>query len=184
MRRGMRLWIIVLAFALCGLKTSYAQEANKPDSDDNKAKAERPEKPAHAYRIDISVNEMEDGKKINTRHYSLFQNSGEWSRVDISSRVSVSTPRTLLEAISVGTTINCKLNESGEDIALEVRGDFNHLLMSPEDRDQHGARPVVQQMSVNGSTLVTLGKPAVIAVVDDPSSNRQFQLEATVTKLK
>jgi hypothetical protein len=177
---------MAVMMALCALKTSYAQEANnKPDSDENKAKAERPEKPMHAYRIDFSISEMEDGKKINTRHYSMFQNSsGGWGRIDISSRVSVATPQTPLETISVGTTINCKLNDSGEDIALEVRGDFNHLLMSPDDRDQHGVRPVVQQMSIGGSTLMTLGKTAVIGVVDDPSSNREFELEAIVTRVK
>ena len=112
--------------ALCGLKVSRAQEASKPDSDDNKAKVERSDKPIHAYRIDFSISEIEEGKKINTRRYSLFQNSsGGWSRIDISSRVSVSTPQTPLETISVGTTINCRVNESGEDFALEVRGDFD-----------------------------------------------------------
>jgi hypothetical protein len=124
---------------------------------------------------------MEEGKKINTRHYSMYQNSGGWNRIDISSRVSVSTPQMPLETLNVGTTINCTLNESVEDIALQVRGDFSNL-RSPDD--QHSARPVVRQMSINGSTIVTLGKPAVIGVVEDPNSNRQFQLDATVTRLK
>jgi hypothetical protein len=170
--------------ALCGVKVSHAQEAAKAGTEDTNAKVEHSEKPVHAYRIDISINEMEDGKKINTRHYSMFENSGSRSRVDITTRVSVSTPQTPLEAISVGTTINCTVSETGDNITLWAHGDFNHLLMSPDDRDQHGARPAVQQMSIDGSTLVTLGKPAVIGVVDDPSSNREFQLEATVTRLK
>jgi hypothetical protein len=32
--------------------------------------------------------------------------------------------------------------------------------------------------------LLVVGKPIVIGSVDDPNSNRQFQLEVTVTKLK
>jgi hypothetical protein len=184
MRKIIEVWVVVVVMALCGAKMSEAQEANKTDSGDSKAKAESSEKPVHAYRIDISINEMEDGKKINTRHYSMLQNSRARGRVDITSRVTVPTPQAPLDAITVGTTINCTVSESGDDIALWVRGDFNHLLMNPDDRDQHGARPVVQQMSIDGGTLVTLGKPAVFAVVDDPSSNREFQLEATVTRLK
>jgi hypothetical protein len=181
MRRGMRVWLIVAVLALGGLKASHAQEANQPASEDNKAKAGRPDKPMHSYRIDVSINELEDGKKINTRQYSLYQNSGSWTQVKISSRVSVSTPQTPLETMEVGTTINCTLTESGEDIALHVHGDFSNL-MSPDD--QHSARPVVRQMSINSSVVVALGKPSLVGVVDDPNSNRQFQLEATVTRLK
>jgi hypothetical protein len=180
MRKGIGIWVVAIVMALSGMRMSHAQEASKPDSDDGKAKAEHSEKPAHAYRVDISINELEDGKKINSRHYAMYQNSGTWNQVHISSRVSVSTPQTSLP-IEVGTTINCTLNESGDDIALVVKGDFSNLI-SPDD--QHSTQPVVRQMSINGSTLATLGKPAVVGAVDDPNSNRQFQLEATVTKLK
>jgi len=34
-------------------------------------------------------------------------------------------------------------------------------------------------MVISGSTLVTLDKPMLIGVVDDPNSKRQFQLEVT-----
>jgi hypothetical protein len=44
--------------------------------------------------------------------------------------------------------------------------------------------PVVRQIKINGDTLLVLGKPIVIGSVDDPNSNKQFQLEVTVTKLK
>jgi hypothetical protein len=31
----------------------------------------RTAKPVEAYRLDFSINELEDGKKINTRQYSM-----------------------------------------------------------------------------------------------------------------
>jgi hypothetical protein len=43
---------------------------------------------------------------------------------------------------------------------------------------------VIRQLKINASTLVLLGKPMVVGIVDDPNSKRQFQLEVTVTKLR
>ena len=173
-------WLVAVMMALCcELRPLHAQETNKPAAEDNKAKAERPEKPVHAYRVDFSVNELENGKKINTRHYSMNLNSGEWNQIKIGTRVPVPTSQT--EALDVGTSINCRLNESGEDLALQVHSDFSNF-SSPDE--QHSTRPIIRQISISGSTVATSGKPVVIGAVDDPNSNRQFQLEATVTRLK
>jgi hypothetical protein len=62
-----------------------------------------------------------------------------------------------------------------------VRSDFSNLA-SPEE--QHSTQPIIRQIKINGRTVTSLGKPVIIGSVDDPNSNRQFQLEATVTRLK
>jgi hypothetical protein len=43
---------------------------------------------------------------------------------------------------------------------------------------------VIRQLKIGGSTLVVVGKPMVLGIVDDPNSKRQFQLEVTMTKLR
>jgi hypothetical protein len=73
------------------------------------------------------------------------------------------------------------VDEQGEDLALDVRSDFSNL-SNPEE--QHSAQPTIRQIKINGRTLTAPGKPVVIGAVDDPSSTRQFQLEATVTRLR
>jgi hypothetical protein len=45
-------------------------------------------------------------------------------------------------------------------------------------------RPIIRLISIDGSTLATSGKSIVIGTVDDPNSNHQFELDATVTRLK
>ncbi len=88
MRKVMGIWLVVVSMTLwCGLTPLLAQEETKPGSGDGKAKAERFEMPAHAYRIDFSVNELEDGKKINSRHYSMDLTSGERNQLKIGTRV-------------------------------------------------------------------------------------------------
>jgi hypothetical protein len=197
-----------------------AQEQKKPASEDNKAKAELSEKkakaeaetaeqaekrakaeqaetPAHAYRIDFSIIELEDSKKINSRHYSMDLNSGDRNQIKIGTRVPVATGSfdpskgptqfTQFQYIDVGTSINCRLEERGNELAVDVRGEFSNFSNS---NDQHGPQsavawqPIVRQININGSTLASPGKPIVIGSVDDPNSNREFQLEVTATRLK
>jgi hypothetical protein len=176
----------------------YAQEENKPAQEDNKAKTENrtssaqpgtpggAEKPIHPYRAEFLITELEDGKKVNARHYSMLLNTGGWNQIDIGTKVPVSSGSSLhgqapFQYLDVGTSINCRLIESGDDLAIDVHSDFSNL-SGPEE--QHSQQPIIRQVRLSGNTLVVSGKSVVIGVVDDPSSHRQFQLEATVTKLK
>jgi hypothetical protein len=165
----------------CALAPLQAQEETKPAAADNKPKAERTEKPVHAYRIDFSIHELEDGKKINTRHYSMDLNSGPWSEIKIGTRVPVLPTQGSFQYIDLGTSIDCQVGEQGEDVTLDIRSDFSNL-SGPEE--QHSAQPIIRQIKINGRTLTAPGKPVVIGAVDDPNSNRTFQLEATATRLK
>jgi len=189
MRKIEAVWFVGIIMALwCALTPLQAQEENKPATVDNKAKAERPEKPVHAYRIDFSIAELEDGKKINSRHYSMDLNSGAWNEIKIGTRVPVVTesiPNKLevaqFQYLDVGTIINCRLEERGDELALEVHSDFSNIANTSE---QHSPQPIIRQIKISGSTLADAGRPVAIGAVDDPNSNRTFQLEATVTRLK
>jgi len=184
------IWFVGITMALwCALIPLHAQEENKPATADNKAKAERAEKPMHAYRIDFSIAELEDGKKINSRHYSMDLNSGAWNEIKIGTRVPVVTesiPNKLevaqFQYLDVGTNINCRLEERGDQLSIEVHAEFSNLVSTSE---QHSAQPpIIRQINISGSTLADAGKPVALGAVDDPNSNRTFQLEATATRLK
>jgi hypothetical protein len=108
-------------------------------------------------------------------------NSGPWSEIKIGTRVPVKPAEGTFQYIDLGTNISCELDEQDGDISLDVRSDFSNL-SSPEE--QHSSPPIIRQIKINGRTIATPGKPVVIGAVDDPNSNRQFQLEATVTRLK
>jgi hypothetical protein len=183
------IWFAGITMALCcALAPLQAQEDTKPAAADNRAKAERPERPMHAYRIDFSIAELEDGKKINSRHYSMDLNSGDRNQIKIGTRVPVVSESlsnkpevSQFQYLDVGTNINCRLEERGDQLALEVHADFSNLASASE---QHSPQPIIRQINISGSTLADTGKPVVIGAVDDPNSNRTFQLEATATRLK
>jgi len=68
-------------------------------------------------------------------------------------------------------------------LMLAVRSDVSNLDTS-NDAERVPGTPVIRQIKISGSTLLTTGKPILIGSMDDPNSKRQFQLEVTVTKLK
>jgi hypothetical protein len=182
-------FFLVLAF---GVHSTVAQEEKKP-ANQGSAKNEDPAPtgkpglpggtvgPLHPYRVDFTITELEDGKKINSRRYSMLLSAGSWNEIKIGTRVPVSPTTGSFQYIDLGTSINCRLIESGDDLAIDVHSDFSNI-SGPDG--QHSSQPVIRQIRLEGNTLVSSGKPAVIGIVDDPNSDRQFQLEATVTKLR
>jgi hypothetical protein len=191
-RKGMA-WAAVITVALWfALKPAQGQEdqkqAEKPatsTTSESKLNPEQADKPVHTYRVDFSLNELEDGKKINTRHYSMNVNTGDRNQVKISTSARVpDEPSTTSESptkpdfLNVTIHIYCRVQEHGDEVLLSVEGVIDNVLNPPN------GRPVTRDIDIVGSTVATPGKPIVIGSVDDPSSNREFQLEATLTKVR
>jgi hypothetical protein len=194
MRRLMAISLLVATIALyAGPKLAEAQ--------DSTPKAEQSEKPVHAYRLDFALNELEAEKKVNTRHYSInLDVPGERQEVKIGTRVPVvtssfpagassggtATPAvsTEYQYVDIGTHIWCSLKEHGDDLELQAGSEISNIDAGPGSETNGLTGPVIRQIKIGGSTVVTPGKPIVIGSADDPTSRRQFQLEVTVTKLK
>ena len=192
MRKAKKAWTIaILGFIFCGI-SAYAQDTPQPANEKAKAEAKQNtestasaerDKPVHAYRLDFSVNELEDGKKINTRQYSLNLNADDSNEIKIGTRVPVDAGHEQFQYLDVGTSIWCRIGERPDGIPMSVRADISNFAI-PDQGTGHESRPVVRQFKINASTLALPGKPMVIGSVDDPNSRRQFQLEVTVTKLR
>jgi len=172
--------IIVAAALLLTLTAGGITKASAQDSSTSKAAPE--EKSVNAYRLDFSVNEFEDAKKINTRQYSMNLQAEDGNEIKIGTRVPVESKQGEFQYLDVGTSIWCKIGERPNGLPISVRAEISNFAM-PEQQAQQ-ARPVLRQLSIRASTVAQLGKPMVVGSVDDPNSKRQFQLEVTVTKLK
>ncbi|MGA9507563.1 MAG: hypothetical protein WBV55_02840 [Candidatus Sulfotelmatobacter sp.] len=166
-----------LILAMIGATNPRAKAQAGPEN------AHKAEKVLNAYRLDFSMNELEDGKKINTRQYSLNLNSGSSNELKIGTRVPVDGKEGEFHYIDVGTSIWSQIEDRNGSIALSVRAEVSNFA-SPEQNHEAGARPVLRQLEISADTLALLGKPMLVGSVDDPNSKRQFQLEVTATKLR
>jgi hypothetical protein len=165
-----------------GVRNAWAQDAPKP------VPVPDPSEPGHAYRLDFNVSEMEDGKKINTRQYSMNLNGGDGNEIKIGTRVPVEPKNGEFQYLDVGTNIWCRLRDHKDvswltnDVLLNLRSEISNFAV-PDQQGQN-MRPLIRQMKIDSSTIAVVGKPLVVGSVDDPNSKRQFQLEVTVTKLR
>jgi len=151
---------------------------------DNPAKASEEAKPVSVYRLDFALNESDDGKRINSRHYSMnvapgYSTSNE---IKIGSRVPIEAKQGEMQYIDVGTNIWARFAERGEALQMEVRAELSNIA-NPE-QEGHMSAPILRQLKISASTVATPGKPTVLGVVDDPNSKHQFELEVTVTRIR
>jgi len=169
----------LLVISLCwGTPVSRAQEQTPA-----KTQAESVDKSTNAYRLDFTITEIEDGKKINARQYSMNLNAGDANAIKIGTRVPVEAKQGEFQYIDVGTSIWSRVKESGNGLALEVRAEISNFAI-PDQASRSNSMPLLRQMQINGSTVTMPGRSTVVGSVDDPNSKRQFQLEVTVTRLK
>jgi hypothetical protein len=176
--RTLRCAAAVVAILLSGLSGARAQQSEPSP----KPKPEEVEKPPTAFRLDFSMNELEDGKIVSSRQYSLNLNAGDANSLKIGTRVPVEAKQGEFQYIDVGTNIWARIRERSNELALEVRADLTNFAMT--DPQSHGSMPLLRQLQINGSTVVLRAKPLVIGIVDDPNSKRQFQLTVTATKIR
>lgn len=172
--------LMIALTVVADIRQGFAQDSAKAATD--------AAEPGHAYRLDFTVSEVEEGKKVNSRQYSMNLRGGDVSEVKIGSRVPVDTKNGEFQYIDVGTNIWCRMRDLkditwlGNDVLLDVRSEINNFAV-PDQLGQN-MRPILRQLKIDASTIAVVGKPLVIGSVDDPNSKRQFQLELIITKLR
>jgi hypothetical protein len=176
-----------------GVGMSPGQESGSPKA------VEKP-KPAPAYHLDLTLNELENGKKINTRQYAMDliaettgpangivrDFTGRGKEIKIGTRVPIEADQGKLEYMDIGTRIWCRLLEEETGLSLDVRAEVSSLVPRSDTDIYHPASrdPIVRQIEIQASTAIAPGKLTSLGTVDDPDSKRQFQLEVTATKLR
>lgn len=178
-------WILVAAVlpgtGVSAQERGSSAKAAAENSTEEKSTLQR-EKMMEAYHLDFSLDEMEDGRKINSRQYSTNLATNEGNEIKIGTRVPVQSKDGEFQYLDIGTNIFARLSETRGQTELVVRAEISNFA-SPE-HDPRDLHPIIRQMKIGGSTLLPLRKTIVIGSADDPNSKRQFQLEVTVSKLK
>jgi len=183
------LFAVIFIGLLYGVGSARAQDQAKDEPKKEAPKQSANTQPVEPYRLDFSLNELAEGKIVNTRHYSMNLTGMEPNEIKIGTRVPVVTASTSSanspsqwQYIDVGTNIWAQLRDHGDEWILAVRSEVSNI--DTTSSSEHVGGPAIRQIKLSGSTLLVLGRPLLISAMDDPNSKRQFQLEVTVTKLR
>lgn len=172
-----RTWGVITAFLfalILALPVSAQDTAGKAD------------KPWTFYKLTMTVREMDGTKIINSRSYEFTQRSSEWGNLRVGSRVPITTgsgpngSNMQFQYIDVGLKVDSRVQERDSDIAFDWRLELSSAAADPNPPGQ----PIIRNVSSNGQTLLTIGKPVVMTSVDDTNTTHKFVFEIMATKLK
>ncbi len=180
--------LIVFMFATAMLaqqpaKTGSDQQPKK-DSDTTENKAIE-----NFYKLAIAMYEVENGKRTNQRDYVMIgrTNGGPPARISVNTRVPVATEEKKLQYIDAGLSLSCNLKEqAGGKLQAQCDASISNFIRPeqlPESRNTGVSAPVLRTTNTNTWALLTLGKPVVIASIDDVNSAKRLQIEVTAAKL-
>jgi hypothetical protein len=138
-------------------------------------------KPLNVYRLDFALSEFVDGKKVNTRNYTVTAREDEMNKLRSGVRYPVAAATadksTQFQYIDVGVSIDCRVVERGGYLELNAVIDSSDI----EGADVHRA-PNVMDQPVIGQMKSDIRSSTMVSSMEDPASKRRFQLDVTATK--
>ena len=175
---SIRLAVAVMAFCLPLIPNSASAQQER-----GKEAATTEQKPAVAYRIEFNVREIENGKRLNSRNYMMVAEDGSYASFRVGNRVPIVGGEKGVQYNDVGMNIDCRPRERGDAVLLEIHVESSSVV-AQEQPPTGSTNPVFRQQRSNITPIVTLGKPTVVASMDDVISNRRYEIEVTATKVK
>ncbi len=133
----------------------------------------------HLYRLDFVVSAGDAGKAgggAYTLNVDEDHGGGEL-RVGANmalSGPSGSNPTAPMVRQDVGLLLRYNITTLGEDLLLHGTTELSAF-------EEPGR---ISKLSANGDALVALGKPSLVASVDDPEHHHRYQVMVTATKLR
>jgi len=158
------------------------------------AAQEAPKHLQKIYKVVFLIYEVEDGKKINERTYTLPVTSVDGNPRDttmsVGSRIPIATAintsdKTVWQYIDIGLNIDCSVTEQGDKFIVRGGIVLSSLAMPEQGTDpRSGGNPVVREVRESFTTLVPPGKPTLVTTMDDINSKKRTQVEITATKVE
>jgi len=180
--RKMMTWAVLLV-AMAGWLPARAQE-----KDETKKPAAAETRPVHYYRLEFTIRELQDKKVVNTRNYSMIvADNGVMTIQKSGARLPVQTGNGAWQYVDIGVQLRTRIRAEGENPMLVSTIEFSSPAL-PEQGITSATlakeQPVLRQANADISAPIIVGKPMVIASMDDPSLPRRFEIEVTPTRLK
>ena len=143
------------------------------------------------YRLDYTIKEMDDGKVVNTRTYSMVMQSSE-ERGRSFGEVKTGTRVPMLSAVPKEGSPQIQYIDVGINITAQLYLlESSNLLLSGNveistlaDSTGPAGAPIIRQVRCNTTGETVPGKPNQIASLDDPISKHRYVIEVVPTKLR
>jgi len=139
---------------------------------------------APSYRLNFAFREMEGGKNISTRNYTLLASLQTQAKLNIGAKVPVvnNVNNAQYSYVDVGVSVRARIQERGAQLILNAEVEVSNLGV---DRENTGRpAPRIQQLRADIDTVISPGQATPLVTVDDPATPKHYEIEVTATKVK
>ncbi len=149
------------------------------------------DRPRRSYRLTYTLTESDAGKRIGVQHFTMIVVSGERTTMKQGSRVPVATgsydagksgAQTQFTYLDIGLNFDATLNESVNGVNLRTKAEQSSI--AEGSPNGFGQDPVVRQTVLEGTGILTPGKPLVLGSLDIPGSTRHQDVEVVMEVVK
>jgi len=138
------------------------------------------------YRVEFNIHDGSDAAAKTGRRYTmLIEATGKGAfragnKVPYLTGAASGNQAPQYGYADVGMNIDARLREISGRIFLTA--DFDISTVMPREKESL-PNPTIASIRVGVNTIISPGKPILVASVDDPAIKRRFDIEATVTKV-
>lgn len=130
------------------------------------------------FKLELVIRDGNEAAAKAGRRYTMLMNSGEKGTFRSGNRVPVNAATGSTNYVETGVNIDATVREQNGTFPLSAS-----IEVSSAGKAEAGQQPVIGQMRINVTTTVVLGKTTQVASVDDPVTQRKFEVDALVTKV-
>ena len=148
------------------------------------------DRPKKVYRLTYAITEIDGGKRVGTQHISMVVAGGQRTVMKQGNKVPIVTGSTTegnstqstVTYLDVGLNFDATLDESVNGVRLRTKVEQMSLA---EERSGVGAQdPVIRQTSVEGTSILTEGKPLILGSIDVPGSTRHLDIDVVLEAVR
>jgi hypothetical protein len=152
------------------------------------------------YRVEYRIRDGSDAAAKTGRRYTMLIENHNKGTLKVGDRVPVATGsfqpgtggvgvsplvNTQFSYLDIGVNIDAHLDDDNGRITLNSNLDISTLVEhKPAQPSQVLPNPTVSQIKIAEISTMLPGKPTLVASIDDPVTQRKFDVEVTVTKVE
>lgn len=180
--------VLSLASLVLGQQPANSASESQPKKEASTTQETAPAIPDSFYKLSFAIYELDDGKRINQRDYTIIGKAdGSSASASVHTRVPIFSEAKQVTYINAGLEVRCSLR-SGTSSKLQASCNFeiSNFVLPDQAADAHGNAPgvpILRTTNANTWAVLTLGKPTIMSSIDDVNSKKRTQIEVTATRL-
>jgi hypothetical protein len=181
-----KILMLMVIFCAMGATLTAQEEGTKKDQTPPRDVLAK-QAAAPAYKLAFAIYELQGGKKINERDYSvLLRADNNSNKLKIGTRVPIDIGEGKITYADVGFDMDCSAVETVDGkVSVRIDTTVTNFALPEQNTDPRtaGSRPVLRGVTQRVHTILSPGKPQIVTSMDDVNSNKRMQVEVTATKV-